>query len=316
MAGPVTRLLASRLAQVAITLAILSFAMFLLIGLMPGDPIDLAIAGDPRLTAEDAARLRALHGLDQPLLARYLAWASALLRGEFGFSRLFAQPVAAIIGPALLSTLALLGAALLVSAAIGLALGMIAAARPRAAPFVDAIAILGQSAPTFWLGILLIILFAVTLGWLPAGGTSDQGGLDAWRFLPLPVATLAIANLAAYARHSAAALTQTLREPWITAARARGNGEARLLLRHAFPNAAVPILQVAALDAGALVGGALITETLFARPGMGKLIYDAVMGNDTNLALIALLLVALVTMLATLAADLAQRALDPRLRDA
>jgi peptide/nickel transport system permease protein len=311
----VTRLIAARLVQVAITLAILSFAMFLLIGLMPGDPIDLAIAGDPRLTAEDAARLRALHGLDQPLLARYLAWAAALLRGEFGFSRLFAQPVAAIIGPALLSTLALLGAALLVAAAIGLALGMLAAARPRAAPLVDAIAILGQSAPTFWLGILLIILFAVTLGWLPAGGTSEAGGLDALRFLPLPVATLAIANLAAYARHSAAALSHTLREPWVTAARARGNGEARLMLRHAFPNAAVPILQVAALDAGALVGGALITETLFARPGMGKLIYDAVMGNDTNLALIALLLVALVTMLATLAADLAQRALDPRLRD-
>lgn len=310
-----TRLLATRLVQVAITLAILSLAMFLLIGLMPGDPIDLAIAGDPRLTAEDAARLRALHGLDQPLLARYLAWAAALLRGEFGFSRLFAQPVAAIIGPALLSTLALLGVALLVAATLGLALGMLAAARPRAAPLVDAIAILGQSAPTFWLGILLIILFAVTLGWLPAGGTSETGGLDALRFLPLPVATLAIANLAAYARHSAAALSHTLREPWVTAARARGNGEARLLLRHAFPNAAVPILQVAALDAGALVGGALITETLFARPGMGKLIYDAVMGNDTNLALVALLLVALVTMLATLAADLAQRALDPRLRD-
>lgn len=309
------RLLATRLVQVAITLAILSLAMFLLIGLMPGDPIDLAIAGDPRLTAEDAARLRALHGLDQPLLARYLAWASALLRGEFGFSRLFAQPVAAIIGPALLSTLALLGAALLVAATLGLALGMLAAAKPRAAPLVDAIAILGQSAPTFWLGILLIILFAVTLGWLPAGGTSETGGLDALRFLPLPVATLAIANLAAYARHSAAALSHTLREPWVTAARARGNGEARLLLRHAFPNAAVPILQVAALDAGALVGGALITETLFARPGMGKLIYDAVMGNDTNLALVALLLVALVTMLATLAADVAQRALDPRLRD-
>jgi peptide/nickel transport system permease protein len=289
--------------------------MFLLIGLMPGDPIDLAIAGDPRLTAEDAARLRALHGLDQPLLARYAAWLAALLRGEFGFSRLFAQPVAQVIGPALLSTLALLGAALVVSAALGLALGALAAARPRAAPFVDALAILGQSAPTFWLGILLIILFAVTLGWLPAGGVSEAGGLDVLRFLVLPVVTLAAANLAAYARHSAAALTATLREPWITAARARGNGQARLLLRHAFPNAAVPILQVAALDAGALVGGALITETLFARPGMGKLIYDAVMGNDTNLALVALLLVALVTMLATLAADLAQRALDPRLRD-
>ncbi|WP_240791003.1 ABC transporter permease [Roseomonas sp. AR75] len=310
------RLLASRLVQIAVTMAILSFAMFLLIGLMPGDPIDLAIAGDPRLTAEDAARLRALHGLDQPLLARYAAWAGGLLEGRFGHSRLFAQPVAQVILPALASTLVLLGAALAVAGGVGIALGLLAAARPRLAPAVDAVAILGQSAPSFWLGILLIILFAVTLGWLPAGGSSETGGLDALRFLVLPVATLAIANLAAYARHSAAAVSLTLREPWITAARARGNGEARVLLRHAFPNAAVPILQVAALDAGALVGGALITETLFARPGMGKLIYDAVMGNDTNLALVALLLVALVTMLATLVADLAQRALDPRLRDA
>jgi peptide/nickel transport system permease protein len=306
------RLLATRLAQIAITLALLSLAMFLLIGLMPGDPIDLAIAGDPRLSPEDAARMRALHGLDQPLLARYLAWARALLGGQFGYSRLFAQPVAQVIGPALASTLVLLGAALLVAGALGLLLGALAAARPRLAPLVDGIAILGQSAPSFWGGILLIILFAVTLGWLPAGGVAEPGDA-AWRFLVLPVATLAVANLSAYARHSAAALEQTLREPWITAARARGNGEARVLFRHAFPNAAVPILQVAALDAGALVGGALITETLFARPGMGKLIYDAVMGNDTNLALVALLLVALVTMLATLAADLAQRALDPRL---
>ena len=309
------RLVAGRLVQIGVTMAILSFAMFLLIGLMPGDPIDLAIAGDPRLTAEDAQRLRALHGLDQPLVARYLAWAGALLEGSFGYSRLFAQPVAQVIAPALGSTLVLLGAALALSGFVGITLGLIAAARPRLAPLVDALAILGQSAPSFWLGILLIILFAVTLGWLPAGGVSETGGLDTLRFLVLPVTTLAIAHLAGYARHSAAALKVVLREPWITAARARGNGEARLLLRHAFPNAAVPVLQVAALDAGSLVGGALITETLFARPGMGKLIYDAVMGNDTNLALVALLLVALVTMLATLAADLAQRALDPRLRD-
>ena len=312
MAGPVTRLLTTRLVQIAITLAILSLAMFLLIGLMPGDPIDLAIAGDPRLTAEDASRLRALHGLDQPLMARYAAWAQALLAGQFGYSRLFAQPVAQVIWPALLSSLALLGAALALAVGLGLALGALAAARPRLAGLVDGIAILGQSAPSFWAGILLIILFAVTLGWLPAGGVPDEGQ-SAWRFLVLPVVTLALANLAAYARHSAAALEATLREPWVVAARARGNGEARVLFRHAFPNAAVPILQVAALDAGSLVGGALITETLFARPGMGKLIYDAVMGNDTNLALVALLLVALVTMLATLAADVAQRALDPRL---
>ncbi len=308
-----TRILATRLAQIALTLAILSFCAFALIALMPGDPIEMAIAGDPRLTGEDAARLRALHGLDRPFTERYLAWASGLLRGEFGYSRLFAQPVAALLGPALLSTLALAGTALGIALVAGVALGALAASRPRMAPLVDAIAVMGQAMPTFWLGILLIIAFAVTLGWLPAGGSADHGlGLA---YLILPVATLAVAHLAAYARHSAASLEATLTEPWIRTARARGASEAGVLWRHAFPNAALPILQIAALDAGALAGGALVTETVFARPGMGKLLYDAVMGNDTNLALVALLLVALVTMLATLGADLAQRGLDPRLRE-
>lgn len=306
-------MIARRLLQIALTLAILSFCAFALIALMPGDPIEVAIAGDPRLTAEDAARLRALHGLDRPFPERYLAWAAGLLRGKLGYSRLFAQPVASLLGPALLSTLALAGSALVIALAAGVALGALAASRPRAAPFVDAIAVMGQAMPTFWLGILLIIAFAVTLGWLPAGSTAEQGiGL---RYLVLPMATLAVAHLAAYARHSAASLEATLTEPWIRTIRARGASEARVLMRHAFPNAALPVLQIAALDAGALAGGALVTETVFARPGMGKLLYDAVMGNDTNLALVALLLVALVTMLATLGADLAQRALDPRLRE-
>ncbi|MFN6956832.1 MAG: ABC transporter permease, partial [Acetobacteraceae bacterium] len=218
-----TRILAARLAQIAVTLAILSFCAFALIALMPGDPIEVAIAGDPRLTAEDAARLRALHGLDRPFQDRYLAWAGGLLRGEFGYSRLFAQPVAALLGPALLSTLALAGTALLIALTLGVALGALAAARPRAAPAVDAVAVMGQAMPTFWLGILLIIAFAVTLGWLPAGGVAEHGpGL---RYLVLPVATLAIAHLAAYARHSAASLEATLTETWIRTARARGASE-------------------------------------------------------------------------------------------
>ncbi|MFL1462018.1 ABC transporter permease [Roseococcus sp. DSY-14] len=301
-------LILSRLAQMLAVLALLSALFFALLAAMPGDPIDLALAADPRLGPEDAARLRALHGLDQPLHARYLAWAGAVLGGNAGHSRLFAQPVAALLGPALLSTLQLLGWALALALAGGVALGALAAARPRWAPAVAAVALLAQAMPAFWLGLLLIILFAVALGWLPAGG-AEPG----WRFLLLPVATLAVANLAAYARHTAAALRAALEEPHIRSARARGASEARVLWRHAFPNAAVPVLALAGLDAGALVSGALVTETLFARPGMGKLIYDAVMGSDFNLALLALLLVAAVTMLATLAADLAQRWLDPRL---
>lgn len=301
------RLIASRLVQIAVTAAILSFCAFMLIALMPGDPIDLAIAGDPRLTSEDAARLRELHGLDQPLMARYFAWAGAVLEGRFGHSRLFAQPVAALLGPALLSSLELLGLALVLAIVVGVGLGALAALRPRAAPFVQGLALVAQAVPSFWLGILLIILFAVQLGWLPAGG---EGG---WRFLVLPVATLAVAHLAAYTRHSAAALGAAMEEPHIRTARAKGASERAIVLRHALPNAGVPLLTIAALDAGALVSGALITETIFARPGMGKLIYDAVMGNDFNLALLALLVVAVVTMLATLLADLAQRWLDPRL---
>ena len=302
-----TRLILSRLAQIAVTAAILSLCAFLLIALMPGDPIDLAIAADPRLTSEDAARLRELHGLNQPLMTRYLAWAGAVLEGRFGHSRLFAQPVAALLGPALRSSLELLGLALVLAVTLGVSLGALAALRPGAAPFVQGLALFAQAVPSFWLGLLLIILFAVQLGWLPAGG---EGG---WRFLILPVATLCIAHLAAYARHATAALSAAMAEPHIRTARAKGASETRILFRHALPNAGVPLLTLLALDAGSLVSGALITETIFARPGMGKLIYDAVMGNDFNLALLALLMVSVVTMLATLAADLAQRWLDPRI---
>lgn len=301
-------MIARRLLQIFVTTAILSAVAFWLMAAMPGDPIDLALAADPRLTPEDAARLRALHGLDRPVGARYLAWVGAVLEGRLGHSRLFAQPVASLLWPALLSTLELLGLALALAVVVGVALGGLAAVRPRLALAVQGLALLGQAVPGFWLGILLIIVFAVGLGWLPAGGV--EGG---WRGLVLPVTTLALAHLAAYARHAASAIGLALGEPHIRTARAKGAGEGRVLWRHAAPNAAVPILAVLALDVGGLVSGALITETVFARPGMGKVIYDAVMGNDGNLALLALLVVSIGTMLATLGADLLQRWLDPRL---
>ena len=300
------KLCAMRLVQMVVTLVLLSAMIWLLIGLMPGDPAELAMAADPRLGAEDIARLRARFGLDQPLWQRWLAWAGAVLRGEFGYSRLFSQPVAELLWPALGSTAVLLGLSLGLAASLGVGLGVLAAWRPRLAPAVQGLAMLAQALPSFWLGMLLIIIFAVTLGWLPAGGAEGAASLV------LPVATLTLVSLAGYARYSAAGMQEVLRQPYIATARAKGLSEATVLWRHAFPNAALPLLTLAALDAGSLVSGALITETLFARPGMGKLIYDAIMGNDYNLALLALLLAAAITMLATLAADLAQRWLDPR----
>ncbi len=310
------RLITTRAVQIAVTLVIVSALVWLAMGLMPGDPLDLAMLSDPGLTTADVERMRALHGLDQPLHQRYLAWAAAVLRGEFGYSRLYAVPAAQVLWPALGSTLVLLGCALALSAGFGIAFGVWGAVRRGAAPVADGLAILAQSTPTFWLGILLIILFAVTLGWLPAGGTPDQPGWAASaRFLVLPVATLAVVNIAAYTRHSMAAMQSELAQPYVRTARMKGLPPRAVIWGHAFPNAAIPVVTVAALDAGTLVSGALVTETIFARPGMGKLIYDSIMGNDYNLALLALLLAALVTMLATLAADIAQRLIDPRLAD-
>ncbi|MCO6414972.1 ABC transporter permease [Siccirubricoccus sp. KC 17139] len=308
------RLVAWRLPQIAVTLLLLSALTWLAMGLMPGDPLDLAMLGDPTLSAADVAKLRAVHGLDRPLHERYLAWAAAVLRGDFGYSRLFSVRAGAVLWPALLSTLTLLGWSLLLAAAGGVLLGVLGAARPWLGRAADALSILAQSTPSFWLGLMLIILFAVTLGWLPAGGVAEAPGWwEAARFLLLPVTTLALVNSAGYARHALAAMQAELAAPYIRTARMKGLPERAVLWRHAFPNAAIPLVTIAALDAGALVSGALVTETIFARPGMGKLIYDSIMGNDYNLALLALLLAALVTMLATLAADLLQRAIDPRL---
>jgi peptide/nickel transport system permease protein len=296
----------------------MSFLIYALIGLMPGDPIDLMISADPRLTSNDIARLKSLYGLDRPLLARYAAWAGAALGGDFGYSRLFAQPtITALLGP-LGNTAALMGASFVLGLALAFPIGIAAARRPGSAAdrLVNLFCFAGVSVPPFWLALLLILLFAVTLNWFPAGGvaTVGDGGLaDRARHLALPVATLTIASLAGYARFLRAALIEAMRQDYIRTARAKGNSERRVLLAHALRNALNPVVTVVALSFGSLFSGALITETMFAYPGMGKLIYDAVMGNDYNLALAALLFATLVTLVANLAADVAYAGLDPRI---
>jgi peptide/nickel transport system permease protein len=312
------RFVLRRLAGMLVVLAVMSFLIYALIGLMPGDPIDLMISADPRLTSDDIARLKSLYGLDRPLLARYAAWAGAALGGDFGYSRLFAQPtITALLGP-LGNTAALMGASFVLGLALAFPLGIAAARRPGSAAdrLVNLFCFAGVSVPPFWLALLLILLFAVTLNWLPAGGvaTVGDGGLaDRARHLALPVATLTIASLAGYARFLRAALIEAMRQDYIRTARAKGNSERRVLLAHALRNALNPVVTVVALSFGSLFSGALITETMFAYPGMGKLIYDAVMGNDYNLALAALLFATLVTLVANLAADVAYAGLDPRI---
>ncbi|MBT3360496.1 MAG: ABC transporter permease [Rhodospirillales bacterium] len=312
-----TRFLLHRLWQSILVLGLMSFVIYGLMGMMPGDPIDLMISSNPDITSEDTARLRALYGLDKPILERYGNWLAAAASGDFGYSRVHARPVLEVLAPALWNTLQLLGLAIFVSIAISIPIGVLAAARPysRLDYAVNLLAFAGISVPVFWLGLLLIIVFAVILGILPAGGTmtvGDGGFLDRLSYLILPAATLTIASVGGHTRYVRSAMIEVLRQDYIRTARAKGLGRHRVLLKHALRNAMVPVVTIVALDFGFLFSGALVTETIFAYPGMGKMIFDAIMGNDFNLALVSLLFATTLTVLGNLLADLAYAWLDPR----
>lgn len=318
------RPLFARLGQTVAVLLGMSFLIYLLIGLMPGDPVDIMLMSVPNMTAEDVARLKAIYGVDKPLLERYGHWLTAVLQGDLGYSRLFARPVTEVLVQPLLNTLLLMSSSLVLAVLVAVPLGTLAALRPRGVVdgAVNLMAFIGISLPTFWLGLLLIILFSVEWGWLPAGGVETVGGggdgagglSDRLSHLILPVATLGLASIGAYLRHVRASMLQTLRQDWIRTARAKGASWLRIVVHHALRNALVPVVTILALDLGALFSGALITETVFAYPGMGKAIYDAVMGNDFNLALAGLLLATLLTLVGNILADIAYAVLDPRIR--
>jgi len=302
-----------------IVLFVMSVIIYGLIGLMPGDPIDLMISADPHITSVDAARLRLINGLDQPLWSRYLNWLHSALAGDFGYSRLYAQPVWQVIVPALSNTLVLLLSSLTLALLIAIPAGIFAATRPYSLSDygINLAAFAGISMPPFWLGILLILVFAVLLGWFPAGGTAEAAGAvtlwDRAQYLILPVASLTIAGVGGHTRFMRASMIETLRQDYIRTARAKGLSESRVVLGHALRNAMIPVVTVIALDLGVLFSGALITETVFAYPGMGKLIFDSIMGNDYNLALVGLLMATGLTLLGNLLADAAYAGLDPRI---
>lgn len=309
--------LLTRGAQALLVVAIMSFVIYSLIGLMPGDPIDQMISADPNMTSADATRLRALYGLDLPIYQRYWNWLSSALSGDFGYSRLFAKPVLEVLLPALINSVMLLGLALTMSICIAIPIGTLAAAKPRSVfdYGVNLFAFAGISIPSFWLALMLIILFSVTLGILPAGGIaqSDAGFAESLKYLILPAATITIASVGGHARYVRASMLEVLRQDYIRTARAKGASGMRVVWRHALRNAMIPVVTIVALDFGTLFSGALITETIFSWPGMGKLIFDSVMGNDFNLALIALLFATALTLTGSLLADLCYAWLDPRI---
>lgn len=311
------RFATGRLIESLAVLLIMSWAVYVLIGLMPGDPIDLMIAANPNFTSADADRLKALHGLDKPILERYATWLMAALQGDFGYSRTFTKPALEILLPRLLNTFLLMGVSLFLSLAIAIPLGVYAALRPysRADYAVNMVCFAGISVPSFWLALLCIILFAVRLQWLPAGGMETighSGLLDRAQYLVLPVLVLTIASVGGFTRFVRASMMQTLRQDYIRTALAKGVGSWRLVVHHALRNALLPLVTVVGLSFGNLFSGALITEIMFSWLGMGKMMYDAILGNDFNLALVGLLFATSATLIGNFLADIGQVALDPR----
>jgi ABC-type dipeptide/oligopeptide/nickel transport system permease component len=282
--------------------------VFSLIHLVPGDPVQ-AMLGESA-SPQDIMELRARLGLDRPLHVQYGAFLRGLAAGNLGTSLRTNQPVAKAIAERLPATFELAFAAMAVAVGFAIPLGIIAAA--RAGTGIDrmatTLALLGISVPNFWLGPLLAIVFSVTLGWLPVSGRGTPA------HLVLPAITLGAPLAAVLARMTRASVLEELRELYVLAARARGVSRARAILRHAFRNSLIPIVTVLGLQFGAVFTGAVITETIFAWPGVGRLLIQSISFRDYPLVQGCILLIAITYVSMNLVTDVVYGFLDPRIR--
>jgi peptide/nickel transport system permease protein len=314
----VKRYLARRLLLLVPVLGGVSVVIFMVLHLSPGDPVEIMLGA--QATQEDRARLRAELGLDQPLHVQYVRWLGHVARGDLGRSIWMKRPVLSEVLVRFKATLILTGTALLLSTAAGVALGVASATRPNSLlDRTSAVASLfGASMPSFWLGIVLMVVFALWLGWLPASGMyAPYGGgdlRDLLAHLALPAVTLAAASVTIIARLTRATMLETLGQDYIRTARAKGVVERGVVLRHGLKNALIPIVTVVGVQAGYLLGGAVLTETVFAWPGVGTLMVQGILARDFPLVQGCVLVVALSFVLVNLAVDLLYAWLDPRIR--
>ena len=303
-----SRFLARRLVLTVPVLLGVATLVFSLIHLIPGDPAQ-AMLGEAAPQA-DVEELRHRLGLDRPLLEQYGVFLQGLAKGDLGTSLRTGQPVTDQIIERMPATIELATAAMLVAIAFAMPLGMIAAVRRGTA--VDhaamTLSLAGVSVPNFWLGPLLAIIFAVELGWLPVSGRGT------WAHLVLPAISLGAALAAILARMTRATMLEELREQYVQAARARGVSRLRAVLRHAFRNSLIPVVTLLGLQFGAVLTGAVITETIFAWPGIGRLLIQSIGFRDYPLVQGCILLIALTYVGVNLVTDLLYGVLDPRIR--
>ena len=303
-----TRYLAKRILHSVVTLLGVSLAVFLVLRIIPGDPARLLLPEGA--TPQEIARLRAQLGLDQPLPVQYLIFLKDALRGDFGKSYQYDEPSLEIVLEKIPATVELTVWALLIAVIVAIPIGVLAATRRRTIFDYGTMvfAFLGQSMPSFWLGIMLILILAVGFRLLPTSGRGT------WQHLIMPAITLASFQMALIARLVRSSMLEVLREDYVRTARGKGLRGRTVVLRHALRNSVIPVVTVIGLQFGALMGGAVITETVFNWPGVGKLVVDAIYIRDYPVVQAVLIVSATSFVLINLLIDISYSYLDPRIR--
>jgi peptide/nickel transport system permease protein len=297
-------------------MVVVALAVFALLHVTPGDPA-VIIAGD-YATPDDVARIRAKLGLDRPFLTQVGIWLGQIVRGDLGTSIFSGLPVATLIKQRAEATVSLTILAMLISVGVGVPLGIVAAWKKGSVVdrLVMVIAVSGFSMPVFWLGFLLVYVFAISLAWLPVQGYQPLAA-GAWPFLRhliLPAVTLSVIYMALVARMTRASMLGVLGEDYIRTAFAKGLPPGRVLLRHALKNASLPVVTIIGIGFALLIGGAVVTESVFALPGLGRLTVDAIVRRDYPVIQGVLLIVSGVYVMINLVIDMLYVFLDPRIR--
>jgi len=297
-----------RAAQTVLTLIGMSILVFVILRVLPGDPAKMLLPeGAPQSAVDELNRQL---GLKEPLHVQYGIFLRSVFRGDFGQSFQYRAPALTVVRERLPATIQLTLCAMILTVVSGVTIGIVAAVRrgTRYDYFGTLLAVLGQSLPSFWLGIMLILLFGVTLRWLPTSGFQN------WTYLILPSVTLAAYPTALVARLTRSSMLEILNRDYIRTGRAKGLAEGAVVLRHALRNATIPVLTVIGLQIGTLLGGAVITESVFAWPGMGKLVVDAIYFRDFPVVQTVLIISATIFVLINLLVDALYTVVDPRIR--
>ena len=307
-----------RLLSVVPVLLIITFATFFLMQLLPGGPL-AAYENNPEISQKDIERLRHEMGLDRPIHVQYWSWLKNFARGDWGYSFTTKRPVLSEIWDRLPNTLYLTGISLLVALIIAIPAGIISATRQYSVfdHITTTLAYIGRSMPVFYSGLLLIIIFSIWLRWLPSGGMQTLGKefsvIDSLRHLFLPVLSLSTLIAAKYVRFLRTSMLEVIHLDYIRTAAAKGVSERAIIYKHAFRNAAIPLVTVVAIDLPVLFAGALFTETIYSWPGMGRLFVDAATRFDYSVVMGIVAAIAFLVVVSNLLADVVYAILDPRI---